>query len=907
MLGGWFGGSGLSKLGKGDYEIGEEVESFHGSGSANALACESWRLFDARKRGEKNGMSILRLERVPKENTSSPKVVSAIRCWQSTKILRMPYILRFVDGLCDEAGEVALSTDRVSPLADWIETGPDERNLAWGAYCILQALAFLHGAEKCHGNVTPRSVLVTSAGDFKLWGLELCTHLVPKLDEKQDASLAFFRAHEHLVDDAYRSPERCARDWEAMSAAKVGASDMWALARVFEKAYSRREGGLPRELQVWTRRMTNEDPAKRPTALQVLRGCPLFRQAFLKELVSLQDLSATSMDDQVAFYERLHAQTRREVDGSEIAKGALGETLWKGACVHKLLPRLVASLQIALAPSSDNATRWKVVASALPLLVQIVDMEGDAIGDETMANAKSDVVGILESVLVLRDAKIRLEALKRIEALEPLLAPDFVNRKLFDSLLLGFSDEDDDHRLLTLMAMLTISPKLSDKNKSDRLLRVVKRLESDRSAKIRTNVIIFYGRLVKDLTEQLRVKVALPSFLKALDDKQSYVRLAAVRSLGACRLHFSPAVAARAVIPKLGPLLLDPSPQVRDAAFPCIEAYLSVARAEAEKLTKRDEEKREQLMQQKQQQAASASKNAAVSAAKPASTGPKKSAAPPAQKKTSAEVSVTKPGDAAPPAPSDSGASWTSWGLGAFNKVVSTAGGAMEAAMAVDEAPAPKGESQPPASPPPQPQKKAERPNKPAVAKKMEPKEEEGWGDGWGDDDNDNQEANTTSATDGWGDDGWGDDDDDPVPVVKKAPVAVAKATPTPVKKAEDPKAERERKLAARRAEAAAKRKERMSKKLQSADDDFFGEASAPGKKAPPPPAPAPAAPPKPPAKSPSPAPAPPVPKASASISLKSKSARASRPGGASRGAKKAVAQPVTKLDVADDDGWDDF
>ena len=145
----------------------------------------------------------------------------------------------------------------------------------------------------------------------------------------------------------------------------------------------------------------------------------------------------------------------------------------------------------------------------------------------------------LETILVIRDAAVRLEALKRVDALAPLLAEEFINRKLFDALLLGFGDANDDARLLTLMAMLAIAPRLSEKNKTDRLLRVVKRLEADRSAKIRTNVVIFYGRLAPDLSEALRHKVALPAFCKALDDGVPFVRLAAVRALGACRDCFS--------------------------------------------------------------------------------------------------------------------------------------------------------------------------------------------------------------------------------------------------------------------------------------------------------------------------------------------------------------------------------
>ena len=118
---------------------------------------------------------------------------------------------------------------------------------------------------------------------------------------------------------------------------------------------------------------------------------------------------------------------------------------------------------------------------------------------------------------------------------------------------------------------------------------MVKRLESDRSPKIRTNVVIFYGRLAPDLPDNLRTKHALPAFVKALEDKVPFVRMAAVRALGACRDEFAPVYAARLVAPKLVPLALDPAKPVRDAAVPCLEAYLAVVRKAAEEMTRQEE------------------------------------------------------------------------------------------------------------------------------------------------------------------------------------------------------------------------------------------------------------------------------------------------------------------------------
>ena len=65
--------------------------------------------------------------------------------------------------------------------------------------------------------------------------------------------------------------------------------------------------------------------------------------------------------------------------------------------------------------------------------------------------------------------------------------------------------------------------------------------------------------------------------------------MAAVRALGACRDEFAPVYAARLVAPKLVPLALDPAKPVRDAAVPCLEAYLAVVRKAAEEMTRQEE------------------------------------------------------------------------------------------------------------------------------------------------------------------------------------------------------------------------------------------------------------------------------------------------------------------------------
>ena len=71
----------------------------------------------------------------------------------------------------------------------------------------------------------------------------------------------------------------------------------------------------------------------------------------------MQDLSATSLEDQIAFYKNLHESTSRTTPDGQPCRGALDEALFRGACVHKLLPKLLATLEIALKEGGDVQVR----------------------------------------------------------------------------------------------------------------------------------------------------------------------------------------------------------------------------------------------------------------------------------------------------------------------------------------------------------------------------------------------------------------------------------------------------------------------------------------------------------------------------------------------------------------------
>ena len=73
----------------------------------------------------------------------------------------------------------------------------------------------------------------------------------------------------------------------------------------------------------------------------------------------------------------------------------------------------------------------------------------------------------------------------------------------------------------------------SPRSISNRHIILCRALEADQSAKLRANVVVFYGRLSAHLSPAARARSVLPAFVRALRDPFAPARLAAVRALAA--------------------------------------------------------------------------------------------------------------------------------------------------------------------------------------------------------------------------------------------------------------------------------------------------------------------------------------------------------------------------------------
>ena len=166
---------------------------------------ELWQLYEGTKRGgDKAPVTVFMHNGAPDVHPHAKNAMAQL------KMTRHPNVLRFIVraarrsslggtrshvcvwlcvAVCVQEGtatekQVLLVTEPVVPLKVWLERhaaqGDDdssqgiEAQVAWGLASIAKALDFLAKREAAHLNISPTSVFVTKAGEWKLGGFELC-------------------------------------------------------------------------------------------------------------------------------------------------------------------------------------------------------------------------------------------------------------------------------------------------------------------------------------------------------------------------------------------------------------------------------------------------------------------------------------------------------------------------------------------------------------------------------------------------------------------------------------------------------------------------------------------------------------------------------------------------------------
>lgn len=477
-------------------------------------------------------------------------------------------------------GTLIIITEQAIPLDDWLENlnphtpQANAAAVSWGIHNVVEALGFLHAQAKlAHGMVCPDAVFVTPAGDFKLGGFDLITPI--GIEDGGGGPTPHFRKYEAAVCPAdFRSPERVSGRYDVLQqSAPLHSVDCYSLALLIEHVYSHPGAGtggqVPTPLKKALVRMRNDSPKLRPRLAPLLR-CPVFDNPYVKAEMFLDEVMSKPVEEKIMFLQSLP---------DVLSRGVLNEDV----AIHKILPLLVMSLKATAgneAAMTQDVNRRETLAT-VPLLFQIAESYL-AKSPELFQRHITPLVPVL---FAINDRGVRGAVLQKISLLEGQLEKSAINASVFEPMCSGFTDSSGPLRELTLKSTIVLVPKLSYAN-LEKLVRYLVRLQSDPEASIRTNTVIFIGKIAPNLTEVSRQKLILPAFMRSMKDPFTPCRLSALRAVLSCEKYFTQKDVAEKVLPCVIPHTLDAANDVRTEAFKVVDTLVVGLRTESQRMAK---------------------------------------------------------------------------------------------------------------------------------------------------------------------------------------------------------------------------------------------------------------------------------------------------------------------------------
>jgi SCY1-like protein 1 len=230
-------------------------------------------------------------------------------------------------------GDLIIVTEPCVSLTQWLLSNPTPEQLAWGLECLVRGLHFLHSSAKLvHGNTSPSSFYVTQSGDVKLWNFSLVTQIGPNLGPSNH----FQQWEQACTPDAYRSPERVEKRWDALSNSGVHAMDSFGLGILMNEWFP--HGRVPAPLQKAVQRLLTPNLKMRPR-LQPLLKCPVFDTPYQKLQLSLEEIVVQPVEQKIYLWQNL---------GTSLQNGQIP----KDVALHKVLPLIQSSIRHTCANDS---------------------------------------------------------------------------------------------------------------------------------------------------------------------------------------------------------------------------------------------------------------------------------------------------------------------------------------------------------------------------------------------------------------------------------------------------------------------------------------------------------------------------------------------------------------------------
>ncbi|XP_046688282.1 N-terminal kinase-like protein [Homalodisca vitripennis] len=500
-----------------------------------------WTLHKAKKKGTGEEVSVFVFDIKSSNEVQLELARSAVK---RLKTLRHPSILTYLDSV--ESDKVLyLATEYVEPLYEHLSTHEDQQRelyLGWGIFQITRALSFLNNDGNLrHNNVNIWSVFVNNAGEWKLGGFE---YLSPELDLPVKILPGL---------EKYDPPEKS--DFSKQKQITKCSTDMWGLGCLVWEIYN---GPLPKKTSLKTidkipkslssvySELVGANPSNRPNPADVITRGRRNGGFFKNELV-----------DALLFLEEIQIKDRNEKNRFFSALTPHLDHFPQHICQHKILPQLITAFEYGDAGAAVLAPMFKL---------------GRLLNE---AEYQRKIVPCVVKLFGSNDRATRSRLLQQLEHFIDHLQPSTVNDQIFPQVANGFMDTNPTIREQTVKSIIHLASKLNYNNLNVEVLRHFSRLQSkDEQGGIRTNTTVCLGKIAQHLHPQIRQKVLISAFIRAMRDPFPPARSAGVLALAATQQYFLLSEVATRILPALCHHTTDPEKTVRDNVFRTIKGFL---------------------------------------------------------------------------------------------------------------------------------------------------------------------------------------------------------------------------------------------------------------------------------------------------------------------------------------------
>lgn len=247
---------------------------------------------------------------------------------------------------------------------------------------------------------------------------------------------------------------------------------------------------IPKPLAPIYCELVGANPSNRPNPADIITRCRKPGGFFKNELV-----------DTLLFLEEIQIKDKAEKNRFFNALTPMLDNFPDNLCKHKILPQLITAY--------DYGDAGSVVLGPMFKLGRLLD-DGEY---------QKRIVPCVVKLFASTDRVTRSRLLQQLEIFVHHLTPAVINDQIFPQVSHGFLDTNATIREQTVKSIIHLAPKLNYNNLNVEVLRHFARLQSrDDQGGIRTNTTVCLGKIAQHLHPQVRQRVLISAFIRAMRD-----------------------------------------------------------------------------------------------------------------------------------------------------------------------------------------------------------------------------------------------------------------------------------------------------------------------------------------------------------------------------------------------------